>query len=161
MDDNTKELLDAGLRRNKLIEGLASLGLEPQQIFDTVEIGLFSKVEQYLSAAFEHYEIVASAIKQLKAMNYPAEALRNEDDVYYFDWEDGVCWNSALRLMHFSSDYKGQQLVAHPGDIIPKILMPLFNEAIEHKETQKIDQLSAAINFVIDEWLTSNEESEE
>lgn len=94
-------------------------------------------------------------------MNYPAEALRNEDDVYYFDWEDGVCWNSALRLMHFSEGYKGQQLVAHPGNIIPKILMPLFNEAIEHKETQKIDQLSAAINFVIDEWLTNAEESKE
>lgn len=133
MDDNTKELLDAGLRRNKLIEGLASLGLEPQQIFDTVEIGLFSKVEQYLSAAFEHYEIVASAIKQLKAMNYPAEALRNEDDVYYFDWEDGVCWKSALYLMHFPSDYQGQQLVAHPGDIIHNLdglYMPILSKKL-------------------------------
>lgn len=161
MDDNTKELLDAGLKRNKLIEDLASLGLGAQEIFDTVEIGLFSEVEQYLSSAYNHYKTVASTIKQLKAMNYPAEVLRNEDDVYYFDWEDGVCWSSALYLMHFSSDYKGQQLVAHPGDIIPKILMPLFNEAIEHKETQKIDQLSAAINFVIDEWLTNDEESKE
>ena len=33
MDDNTKELLDAGLRRNKLIEDLASLGLGAQEIF--------------------------------------------------------------------------------------------------------------------------------
>lgn len=161
MDDNTKALMDAGLRRNKLIEDLASLGLGAQEIFDTVEIGLFNKAEQYLTAAYEHYKIVASTIQQLKAMNYPAEALRNEDDVYYFDWEDGVCWDSALRLMHFSADYTGQQLVAHPGDIIPKILMPLFNEAIEHKETQKIDQLHGAIQYVIEQLLTSNEESEE
>lgn len=161
MDDNTKALLDAGLRRNKLIEDLASLGLGAQEIFDTVEIGLFNKAEQYLTAAYAHYETVASTIKQLKAMNYPAEAIRNEDDVYYFDWEYGVCWDSALRLMRFSEDYKGQQLVAHPVDIIPKILMPLFNEAIEHKETQKIDQLSAAIQYVIKQLLTRDEESEE
>lgn len=45
MDDNTKELLDAGLRRNKLIEDLASSGLGAQEIFDTVEIGLFNKAE--------------------------------------------------------------------------------------------------------------------
>lgn len=115
MDDFTKELLDAGLKRNKLIEDLASFGLGVQEIFDTVEIGLFNKVEQYLSAAYNHYSKVASTIKQLKAMNYPAEALRNEDDVYYFDWRMAFVGILVLRLMHFSEDYKGQQLVAHPG----------------------------------------------
>ena len=72
MDDNTKELLDAGLRRNKLIEDLASLGLGAQEIFDTAEIGLFSKVEQYLSSAYNHYKTVASTINQLqRQLPYP------------------------------------------------------------------------------------------
>ena len=161
MDDNTKELLDASSKRAKLIEDLSSLGLKPQQIFNTVETAFFSKVDEFLPAAREHYHAIAMVIKQLRAMDYPAEALQSEDTVFYFDWEDGVCWDSALNLMHFSSDYKGQQLVATPEEIIPKILKPLMEKAIEQKDISNIEQLTTTITFVIMEWLTKDDEEAE
>lgn len=74
--------------------------------------------------------------------------------VYYFDWENGVCEETVSALMMYSNPYAGQQLVVEVKDIIPKILRPLMDEAIEAGDAQCINRLAEAMVYVLTELQT-------
>lgn len=69
--------------------------------------------------------------------------------VYYFDWEEGVCEETVQMLTLYSTPYQGQQLVDDVKDIIPVILQPLMYEAIAEQNASAVNQLAEAIVYVI------------
>ena len=69
--------------------------------------------------------------------------------VYYFDWEEGLCDATVQMLMLYSTPYKGQKLVDSVDEIIPVILKPLMDEAIAEMNASNINQLAAAMVYVI------------
>lgn len=67
---------------------------------------------------------------------------------------EGVCEETVSALMMYSNPYAGQQLVVEVKDIIPKILRPLMDEAIEAGDAQCIDRLAEAMGYVLTELQT-------
>lgn len=137
--------------RKAIIDGLSSAGLDAQQIFDRLQLPYTKDVHQYIEDATAHYDAVAKCMRQLEDMG-----IAPDDDttqVYYFDWEEGVCVETVQMLMLYSTPYHGQQLVDDVKDIIPVILRPLLDEAIAERVTPNVNQLAEAITYVIDTLL--------
>lgn len=133
--------------RKAIINGLSAQGLDAHQIYDRLQTPYTNSVCEYIEAATKHYDAVAKCMRQLEDMG-----IAPDDDttqVYYFDWEEGVCEETVQMLTLYSTPYQGQQLVHDVKDIIPVILQPLMYEAIAEQNASAVNQLSEAIVYVI------------
>lgn len=133
--------------RKAIITGLSAQGLDAHQIYDRLQTPYTNSVCEYIEDATAHYDAVVKCMRQLEDMG-----IAPDDDttqVYYFDWEEGVCEETVQMLMLYSTPYQGQQLVDDVRDIIPVILQPLMYEAIAEQNASAINQLSEAMTYVI------------
>lgn len=111
---------------------------------------IFNEVEAQLINAFADGildGVCTADMRQLEDMG-----IAPDDDttqVYYFDWEEGVCEETVQMLTLYSTPYQGQQLVDDVKDIIPVILQPLMYEAIAEQNASAVNQLAEAIVYVI------------
>lgn len=134
--------------RKAIIDGLSAQGLDAHQIYDRVQTPYTNSVCEYIEDATTHYDAVIKCMRQLADMG-----IAPDDDttqVYYFDWEEGVCEETVQMLTLYSTPYKGQKLVDDVKDIIPVILRPLMDEAVEERNASKIHQLAESMVYVID-----------
>lgn len=134
--------------RKAIIKGLSSMGLDAQQILDRLNLPYIANAHQYIEVANAHYDAVAECMSQCEALGVAPDD--DTTQVYYFDWEEGVCDATVQMLMLFEIPYKGQKLVDDVRDIIPVILQPLMAEAIAEMNTDNINQLAEAMTYVID-----------
>lgn len=134
--------------RKALIKGLSSMGLDAQQILDRLNLPYIANAHQYIEVANAHYDVVAECMSQCEALGVAPDD--DTTQVYYFDWEEGVCDATVQMLMLLEAPYKGQTLVDGVKDIIPVILQPLMDEAIAERNTDNINQLAEALTYVID-----------
>nr|DAK17437.1 MAG TPA: hypothetical protein [Caudoviricetes sp.] len=147
-EDRLVKLCDT---RKAIIEWLASMGLDAQQIYDYLHLPYTNNVHQYIEDATEHYDTVVKCMHQLDEMGIdPDDATTN---LYYFDWEEGVCTETVLALMLYGTPYHGQKLVRSPAEIIPVILRPLVDEAVEDGNTANLRELAEAMDYVVDELI--------
>lgn len=133
--------------RKAIINGLSTRGLDAHQIYDRVQTPYTNSVCEYIEDATTHYDAVIKCMRQLADMG-----IAPDDDttqVYYFDWEEGVCEETVQMLMLYSTPYQGQQLVDSVDEIIPVILKPLMDEAIAEMNASNINQLAEAMVYVI------------
>ena len=134
--------------RKALISGLASMGLAPHQIYACLQTPYTNNAYEYMEDATKHYDSILKCMTQLEVLGIAPDDATTQ--VYYFDWEEGVCEETVSALMMYSNPYAGQQLVVEVKDIIPKILRPLMDEAIAEQNASNINQLAEAIAYVID-----------
>ena len=134
--------------RKALIKGLSSTGLDAQQILDRLNLPYIANARQYIEVANAHYDVVAECMSQCEELGVAPDD--DTTQVYYFDWEEGVCDATVQMLMLFEIPYKGQKLVDDVRDIIPVILQPLADEAIAERNTDNINQIAEAMTYVID-----------
>lgn len=132
--------------RKAIINGLSSHGLDAHQIYDRLQTPFTNSVSEYIEDATKHYDMVANCMRQCEELGVAPDD--DTTQVYYFDWEEGVCDETVQMLMLYSTPYKGQKLVDSVDEIIPKILQPLMNAAIESGNPQSIFQLADAIVYV-------------
>lgn len=132
--------------RKAIIKGLSSMGLDAQQILDRLNLPYIANAHQYIEVANAHYDVVAECMSQCEELGVAPDD--DTTQVYYFDWEEGVCEETVSALMLYSTPYKGQKLVYSVDEIIPVILQPLMNAAIEAGNPQSIFQLADAIVYV-------------
>lgn len=133
--------------RKVLIKGLSSMGLDAHQIYDRLQTPYTNSVGEYIEDATNHYDKVAECMSQCESLG-----IAPDDDttqVYYFDWEEGLCDETVQMLMLYSTPYKGQKLVDSVDEIIPVILKPLMDEAIAEMNASNINQLAEAMVYVI------------
>lgn len=133
--------------RKAIINGLSAQGLDAHQIYDRLQTPYTNSVYEYIEDATAHYDAVIKCMRQLADMG-----IAPDDDttqVYYFDWEEGVCEETVQMLTLYSTPYHGQQLVDSVDEIIPVILKPLMDEAIAEQNASNINQLAEAMVYVI------------
>ena len=135
--------------RKAIINGLSAQGLDAHQIYDRLQTPYTNSVGEYIEDATKHYDMVAKCMTQLAVLGIAPDDATTQ--VYYFDWEEGVYEETVSALMMYSNPYAGQQLVVEVKDIIPKILRPLMDEAIEAGDAQCIDRLAQAMVYVLTE----------
>lgn len=151
MDDNTKELLEICDKQKAVIEGLAALGLNNEEIYDCLRAPDTDSYDLYAGGKLDHYNSVISLIDMLTLLKYPITAIRDREELYYFDYRDGVVWDDALSLLNFDSEYAGQQVATSLDMLISDILTPALNQAIINKDIEKIERLTRAIIFAAEE----------
>ena len=151
MYNSEEQLANLCDMRKGLINGLSLMGLTAQQIYERLHLPYTDDVYQYLADATLHYNNVSKCMRQCEELSYPPDS---DVIVYYFDWEEGVCDAELLGLMYFASEYRGQTLVDDVNDIIPKILRPLMDEAVEAGDATHISQLAEAMVYVLTELQT-------
>ena len=151
MYNSEEQLANLCDMRKGLINALSSKGLTAQQIYDLLQTPYTDDVYQYLADATLHYDNVSKCMRQCEELSYPPDS---DVIVYYFDWDGGLCDEELSSLMYFDSEYRGQTLVDDVNDIIPKILRPLMDEAIEAGDAKRINQLAKAMGYVLTELQT-------
>lgn len=137
--------------RKAIINGLSAQGLDAHQIYDRLQTPFTNSVSEYIEDATKHYDMVAKCMRQCEELGVAPDD--DTTQVYYFDWEEGVCEETVSALMMYSTPYKGQKLVDSVDEIIPVILKPLMDEAIEELNASNINQLAEAMVYVIDELI--------
>lgn len=142
--------------RKAIINGLSAQGLDAHQIYDRLQTPFTNSVGEYIEDATKHYDVVAKCMRQCEELGVAPDD--DTTQVYYFDWEEGVYEETVSALMMYSNPYAGQQLVVAVKDIIPKILQPLMNAAIEAGDAQRINQLAQAMVYVLTELQTQETE---
>ena len=133
--------------RKAIINGLSAQGLDAHQIYDRLQTPFTHSVCEYIEDATAHYDMLTKCMRQCEELG-----IAPDDDttqVYYFDWEEGVCDATAQMLMLYSTPYKGQKLVDSVDEIIPVILKPLMDEAIAEQNASAVNQLAEAMTYVI------------
>lgn len=100
------------------------------------------------------YDLIANACRWVQNIGL---TMTDHVPVYWFDETVGdIQWTYADELVFCLDEqdveYKGQQLLAvEVKDIIPKILRPLMDEAIEAGDAQCIDRLAQTMVYVLTE----------
>lgn len=158
MNTDEEQLANLCDTRKALIKGLSAMGLDAQQILDRLNLPHIANAHQYIEVANAHYDVVAECMSQCEALGVAPDD--DTTQVYYFDWEEGVCDATVQMLMLFETPYKGQNLVDDVRDIIPVILQPLMDEAIAEMNTDNINQLAEAMTYVIDTLIPQAHEHE-
>lgn len=148
MNTDNEQLENLCDTRKAIIKGLSSMGLDAQQILDRLNLPYIANAHQYIEVANAHYDVVAECMSQCEALGVAPDD--DTTQVYYFDWEEGVCDATVQMLMLLETPYKGQTLVDDVKDIIPVILQPLMDEAIAERNTDNINQLAEALTYVVD-----------
>ena len=105
----------------------------------------------------DHYRRVRSALNCLydNAIDLPYN-----ENVYFFNEDEGVSWGTIEELLSGDSIYDGETFVFTVEEIVPNLLKPLLDESIEAKNTDAIYQLSESINYVFNHMLEGEEEGE-
>lgn len=156
MYNDEEQLVNLCDIRKALIDGLHTMGLSAQQIYDRLRLPYTEEVRQRIDDATIHYDVVSKCMRQCEELKYPPDS---DVIVYYFDWEEGVCDAELDTLMYFSSEYKGQKLVSSVDEIIPVILKPLMDEAITEMNASNINQLAEAMAYVINTVIPQEREN--
>lgn len=149
---NTEAMVNLCDMRKDIISRLAFMGLAPHQTYACLQTPYTNNVYEYMEDATKHYDSISKCMTQLEVLGIAPDDATTQ--VYYFDWENGVCEETVSALMMYSNPYAGQQLVVEVKDIIPKILHPLMDEAIEAGDAQCIDRLAEAMVYVLTELQT-------
>lgn len=144
--------------RKAIINGLSAQGLDAHQIYDRLQTPFTHSVCEYIEDATTHYDMVAKCMRQCEELGVAPDD--DTTQVYYFDWEEGVCDATVQMLMLYSTPYKGQKLVDSVDEIIPVILKPLMDEAIAEMNASNINQLTEAMVYVINELIPQESEHE-
>lgn len=146
---NTEAMANLCDMRKAIISKLASMGLAPHQIYACLQTPYTNNAYEYMEDATKHYDSISKCMTQLAVLGIAPDDATTQ--VYYFDWEEGVYEETVSALMMYSNPYAGQQLVVEVKDIIPKILRPLMDEAIEAGDAQCIYRLAQAMVYVLTE----------
>lgn len=146
---NTEAMANLCDMRKAIISKLASMGLAPHQIYACLQTPYTNNAYEYMEDATKHYDSISKCMTQLEVLGIAPDDATTQ--VYYFDWENGVCEETVSALMMYSNPYAGQQLVVEVKDIIPKILRPLMDEAIKAGDAQCIDRLAKTMVYVLTE----------
>lgn len=157
MNTDNEQLENLCDTRKALIKGLSAMGLDAQQILDRLNLPYIANAHQYIEVANAHYDVVAECMSQCEVLGVAPDD--DTTQVYYFDWEEGVCDATVQMLMLLDAPYKGQKLVDDVRDIIPCILQPLMDEAIAERNTDNINQLAEAMTYVIDTLIPQEQDN--
>lgn len=145
-DEELREmLLKANIELSRLTEKMLSMKAPAELIHKILSTSRIDDVEEDLLNRQDRYKRVRSALNCLydNGINLPYN-----ENVYFFNEEEGVSWGTIEELLSDDPIYDGEMFVLTVEDIVPNLLKPLLDGYIDDENTEGIRQVTESIAYV-------------
>lgn len=157
-DEELREmLLKANIELSRLTEKMLSMKAPAELIHKILSTSRIDDVEEDLLNRQDRYKRVRSALNCLYDNGID---LPYNENVYFFNEEEGVSWGTIEELLSDDPIYDGEMFVLTVEDIVPNLLKPLLDGYIDDKNTEGIRQVTESIAYVFEQMLEDDEDWE-
>lgn len=157
-DEELREmLLKANIELSRLTEKMLSMKAPAELIHKILSTSRIDDVEEDLLNRQDRYRRVRSALNCLYDNGID---LSYNENVYFFNEEEGVSWGTIEELLSDDPIYDGEMFVLTVEDIVPNLLKPLLDGYIDDENTEGIRQVTKSIAYVFEQMLEDDEDGE-
>lgn len=157
-DEELREmLLKANIELSRLTEKMLSMKAPAELIHKILSTSRIDDVEEDLLNRQDRYMRVRSALNCLYDNGID---LPYNENVYFFNEEEGVSWGTIEELLSDDPIYDGEMFVLTVEDIVPNLLKPLLDRYIDDENTKGIRQVTESIAYVFEQMLEDDEDGE-
>lgn len=157
-DEELREmLLKANIELSRLTEKMLSMKAPAELIHKILSTSRIDDVEEDLLNRQDRYKRVRSALNCLYDNGID---LPYNENVYFFNEEEGVSWGTIEELLSNDPIYDGEMFVLTVEDIVPNLLKPLLDGYIDDENTEGIRQVTESIAYVFEQMLEDDEDGE-
>lgn len=157
-DEELREmLLKANIELSRLTEKMLSMKAPAELIHKILSTSRIDDVEEDLLNRQDRYKRVRSALNCLYDNGID---LPYNENVYFFNEEEGVSWGTIEELLSDDPIYDGEMFVLTVEDIVPNLLKPLLDGYIDDENTEGIRQVTESIAYVFEQMLEDDEDGE-
>lgn len=157
-DEELREmLLKANIELSRLTEKMLSMKAPAELIHKILSTSRIDDVEEDLLNRQDRYKRVRSALNCLYDNGID---LPYNENVYFFNEEEGVSWGTIEELLNDDTIYDGEMFVLTVEDIVPNLLKPLLDGYIDDENTEGIRQVTESIAYVFEQMLEDDEDGE-
>lgn len=157
-DEELREmLLKANIELSRLTEKMLSMKAPAELIHKILSTSRIDDVEEDLLNRQDRYKRVRSALNCLYDNGID---LPYNENVYFFNEEEGVSWGTIEELLSNDTIYDGEMFVLTVEDIVPNLLKPLLDGYIDDENTEGIRQVTESIAYVFEQMLEDDEDGE-
>lgn len=157
-DEELREmLLKANIELSRLTEKMLSMKAPAELIHKILSTSRIDDVEEDLLNRQDRYKRVRSALNCLYDNGID---LPYNENVYFFNEEEGVSWGTIEELLSDDPIYDGEMFVLTVEDIVPNLLKPLLDGYIDDENTEGIRQVTESIAYVFEQMLEDDEDVE-
>lgn len=157
-DEELREmLLKANIELSRLTEKMLSMKAPAELIHKILSTSRIDDVEEDLLNRQDRYKRVRSALNCLYDNGID---LPYNENVYFFNEEEGVSWGTIEELLSDDPIYDGERFVLTVEDIVPNLLKPLLDGYIDDENTEGIRQVTESIAYVFEQMLEDDEDGE-
>lgn len=157
-DEELREmLLKANIELSRLTEKMLSMKAPAELIHKILSTSRIDDVEEDLLNRQDRYKRVRSALNCLYDNGID---LPYNENVYFFNEEEGVSWGTIEELLSDDPIYDGEMFVFTVEDIVPNLLKPLLDGYIDDENTEGIRQVTESIAYVFEQMLEDDEDGE-
>nr|DAR92765.1 MAG TPA: aspartyl-tRNA synthetase [Caudoviricetes sp.] len=157
-DEELREmLLKANIELSRLTEKMLSMKAPAELIHKILSTSRIDDVEEDILNRQDHYKRVRSALNCLYDNDID---LPYNENVYFFNEDEGVSWGTIEELLSDDPIYDGEMFVLTVEDIVPNLLKPLLDGYIDDENTEGIRQVTESIAYVFEQMLEDDEDGE-
>lgn len=157
-DEELREmLLKANIELSRLTEKMLSMKAPAELIHKILSTSRIDDVEEDILNRQDRYKRVRSALNCLYDNDID---LPYNENVYFFNEEEGISWGTIEELLSNDTIYDGEMFVLTVEDIVPNLLKPLLDGYIDDKNTEGIRQVTESIAYVFEQMLEDDEDGE-
>ena len=150
-DEELREmLLKANIELSRLTEKMLSMKAPAELIHKILSASRIDDVEEDLFNRQDRYKRVRSALNCLYDNGID---LPYNENVYFFNEEEGVSWGTIEELLSDDPIYDGGMFVLTVEDIVPKLLKPMLDVCIEDQKPEDIRKVAESIAYVFEHML--------
>lgn len=155
-DEELREmLLKTNIELSRLTEKMLSMKAPAALIHKILGTSRIDDVEEDILNRQDRYKRVRSALNCLYDNDID---LPYNENVYFFNEDEGVSWGTIEELLSDDSIYNGEAFVLTVEEIIPKLLKPMLNVCIEDGDVEGMHQVTSSIGYVFEFMLEGDDD---
>ena len=143
-------LLRANIELLRLTEKMLSMKTPAALIHKFLGTSRIDDVEEDVINRQDRYKRVRSALNCLYDNDID---LPYNENVYFFNEDEGVSWGTIEELLADDSLYDGEMFVLTVEEIVPTLLRPLLDVCIEDQKPEDIRKVAESIAYVFEHML--------
>lgn len=145
-------LMKANAELSCLTQILVDMEAPVETIHNILRIPHYDDAEADCVHRLKHYGVVRKALRNMKQHRITFAYTGN---VYFYSERVGVSWEKLENLFTNGSDYNGEDFVISVNDIVPILLKPLLDTAIEDRNADAIRVMIEGIVYVFEHLIES------
>lgn len=143
-------LLMANIELSRLTEKMLNMKAPAALIHKFLGTSRIDDVEEDVINRQDRYKRVRSALNCLYDNDID---LPYNENVYFFNEDEGVSWGTIEELLADDSLYDGEMFVLTVEEIVPTLLKPLLDVCIEDQKPEDIRKVAESIAHVFEHML--------